>query len=76
MSCAKIKLKSEIPAGTMRTKAVQGPQQLSLVAGAEIGGKPDMPFERYVLLFFAALCVLEGLVFIEVRRLRKFMERK
>ena len=35
-----------------------------------------MPFERYVMIFLSALCVLEGLVFIEVRRLRKFMEKK
>jgi hypothetical protein len=35
-----------------------------------------MPFERYVMIFLSAICVLEGLVFIEVRRLRKFMEKK
>lgn len=35
-----------------------------------------MDQQAYVVLFLAVLSVLEGLVFIEVRRLRKFMERK
>ncbi len=32
--------------------------------------------QEYINIFLAALCVLEGLVYIEIRRLRKSMERK
>jgi len=35
-----------------------------------------MTFEQYVILYLTVLCILNGLVFIEVRRLRKATERK
>jgi hypothetical protein len=36
----------------------------------------EMSFERYVLLYLAAIAVLSGFILIEIRRLRKLMERK
>ena len=62
--------------GSMRSKSVPDPNNPVLCQGTKIGGTRDMPFERYVMIFLSAVCVLEGLVFIEVRRLRKFMEKK
>jgi hypothetical protein len=35
-----------------------------------------MTNEQLLLIIVMVLCILEGLVFIEVRRLRKLMERK
>ena len=35
-----------------------------------------MTLEQYAVVLFTVLCVLEGMVFIEVRRLRMFMQRK
>jgi hypothetical protein len=34
------------------------------------GGKQDMVYEQWMIVLLMALCVLEGLVFIEVRRHR------
>jgi hypothetical protein len=42
----------------------------------ETGGMSDMTNEQLLLIIVMVLCILEGLVFIEVRRLRKLMERK
>jgi len=36
----------------------------------KIGGKQDMVYEQWMIVLLMALCVLEGLVFIEVRRHR------
>jgi hypothetical protein len=40
------------------------------LASGKIGGKQDMVYEQWMIVLLMALCVLEGLVFIEVRRHR------
>jgi len=43
---------------------------------ASEGGSADMGQEYMVVLLLAVLCILQGMAYIEVRRLRKVTERK
>jgi hypothetical protein len=43
---------------------------ITRLASGKIGGKQDMVYEQWMIVLLMALCVLEGLVFIEVRRHR------
>ena len=44
--------------------------KITSLASGRIGGRQDMGNNQYVLVLLTVLCILEGLVFIELRRLR------
>ncbi len=46
------------------------------VPTGETGGTSEMTNEQLLLMLVMVACILVALVFFEVRRLRKFMERK
>jgi hypothetical protein len=46
------------------------------VPTGETGGTSEMTNEQLLLVLVMVACILVGLVFVEVRRLRKFTERK
>ena len=45
-------------------------------APMEAEEEAEMPIERMILILLTALCVLNGLVFIEVRRVRMILQKK
>jgi hypothetical protein len=60
-----------MPALTLRrAPGAEKRLQDHLFGAGKIGGKEDMVYEQWMIVLLMALCVLEGLVFIEVRRLR------
>jgi hypothetical protein len=50
--------------------------ELLPVPTGETGGTSEMTNEQLLLVLVMVACILVGLVFVEVRRLRKFTERK